>query len=323
MTMRKSRRRFRSLLLLLLLLLLALLAIGWSNGTVARTLVYAVQQLALPHRAGKELSVERIGWEEPSGDLADGRIRLSISRARAVQALAAAGISPRWAPPGLLRNGLRIAGTWTPYSHDVPVGITIPVEIGIDDTNGNPPRLAGRLPASLLNAYMDAEFAEDYVNEGEDYFLGHYDYVFWPSITDASIRSAAAAPAPPAADDPPPIILHVRANGTAQLKFRENWFRTSTDATLSSLHLILKVTAHKEQEGIILDYSAHFANLRSNVRKLHSIGDKQVSETLQKKWERSLNKEKRRQKLARHPLPHWAPLDLVVDIAFLPEGGEP
>ena len=169
----------------------------------------------------------------------------------------------------------------------------------------------------MLNAYMEVEFEKDFVNEDEEYFLGHFDYTFRPRILEATLQTTNSPSLPPAIYAEK-MGIDVRAKGKVKLRFEENLFRASTDGDID-LHLALTVQPRPTEEGIVLDYDAVFNRLKGNVKNLHSYGDKKVAEKLKKKWTRSLNKEKRKQKLARHTIPDWVPLDLVADVSFYPE----
>lgn len=300
-----------------LLLGVGLLAFAWFRGGVAAGLVYVADRLLLPHQFGPELSLTGIRRLTGEPGPAEDRIRLTVSRDRLRQALAAAGDWSRALPPGLLQDRLTVEAAWTPHSRNQPVDIEIPLQIVVGETEGDHPHLAGTLPVSALNAFIAVEFAEDFVNENEEYLLGHFDYTFRPTIREATVRTTTPPALPPELY-PTQLGLEIRARGTVKLSFEENLFRTSTDASISDLRLLLTVAPRPTDDGVILDYDARFTRLKGNVRKLHSIGDRWVSDRLESKWTRSLNKEKRKRKLARHPLPAWAPLDLVVDLAFYP-----
>ena len=294
-----------------------MLAIAWLTGGITLALL-ALAEHHLPYRVDRELVITRVEHGDPTVNPPADRVRLTISRSRLRQALREAGDWHRVVPPGLLSDGLVIGGEWTPYSRGEKVDITIPVEIRVDDTEGDHPHLEGSLPVAMLNAYMEVEFAEDFVNEDEEYVLGHFDYTFRPTILEATIRTTNNPSLPPAAYVEQ-IGLEVKAEGTVRLKFEENLFRASTTARISELLLLITVTPTPTAEGVVLDYDAKFRTLRGNVRKLHNYGDKKVSDKLKSKWTRSLNREKRKQKLARHALPPWAPMDVVIDLSFYRE----
>ncbi len=294
-----------------------LLGVAWFSGGATWALLYVAEHHALPYRADKEFTLTGLSHLDSDIPAPTNRVRITISQNRMKQALADSGGWSWTVPPGLVRDRLLIEGDWTPHSHGESVDVAIPVEVLIADTEGDHPHLSGTLPVSMLNAYMDVEFEEDFVNEDEEYVLGHFDYTFRPRILEATLQTTNSTSLPPG-QYAEQIGIDVRARGKVKLKFEENLFRASTDGNIDLL-LKISATSKPTDAGMVMDYDAVFKWLKGNVKNLHSYGDKKVAEKLKKKWTRSLNKEKRKKKLARHPIPVWAPLDFVIDLHFYAE----
>ena len=232
---------------------------------------------------------------------------LAVSEERLRQILREAYPASRYLPPGLLRTGMAIEGNILGKALDMPPEERIPFAVVLRDTAAGRPRFELRYPAHDLNSLTKELFGDD-LREREEYLLGHYDLVYEIELSEFVLSSDDGSM------DAEERIFPFRARGKARVTLEENLVTVRATGSVSDLSGQVVLRPLREEDGIALTYDVDITNLDVNFHRVNSLLDSLGADKLRRSLERSLNKEKKKRKLAKRRLPGWVPLDLSIDV---------
>lgn len=283
------------------------LALCWQSGLVGGLTCRVILPAILPWTVSRELEITGVSFSRVDGPL-DRGVTVTVSAGRLRDILGCALPWSRMLPPGLIRPGLVIRGTWYPRSFYLPPQGHMPLMVVIDSESRRP-IVQCRYPASDVNRVMEREVAEA-LRETEDYILGSYETVYYIRFHALHIKS----------DDRPidgavkKRSLEVRARGRVRFVLEENWFDLRNTGKLRILHGVVDLDVGQDDKGIHTSYRVDIDKLDINFHNVAPWLDEKLSEKLRRKWTKSLNKEKKRRRMASCRLPHWAPMDILLDL---------
>lgn len=209
-------------------------------------------------------------------------------------------------PPRTLVAGMELVGT-------VPVGEVRQSELHwswrLDDSLGSIPELTLRLDADLLNEFLRDEFAEDWV-EREDYWLGHYELEQQLWFDTLTAQSEAMGEG----ESLYPLRIRAVATGRMRYHFRDGPVVARWTAQVKHLEVLFMLNPILHDDGIGFDYRAEVVEFDISVDRMAPWVEKRLARSLRDSMQRSLNKGRKRQKLAAHRLPHWLPPKIRMEI---------
>ena len=293
-------RRYLTPLLLLLLLLL------WFTGSIGRTITRWVAPGLLPLRLSEFIDITSLEYGPPPRCPAFGAL-LVVSPERAKQILRAALPATRWLPPGLLGEGMIVRGRVLGPAIGLPVGHSVNCTIAVTAAQGMRPRLAVRVPRSVVNRILREDLGESLISE-DDGLLGDYRIIYKPTFDQLVIRSA---------DDqvPAPVTRRhftFRANGDMRIKY-DGVARVSTHGRVRRFYGTLDFRVLRDEAGLSFWHHLDIHKLRINLNNVQEWLDHAASVKLEEALEKSLNRKKTRKKLAKLRIPHWVPVDSALD----------
>lgn len=310
---RGNRRRLRWLLPVFLLLLCYYV---WSQGGVGFVLRHQINTWLLPRSFGEDrVLLERLVVDR-SGDaelLREG-VRLTVSEAWVRSVLRASPYPSFLLPPGLLPDGLQSVGA---FGVPQPGGdmLRLPFALEVRDDVALVPHLHARFPADKLNRLLDESFAEDWTETGE-YLLGTYALEQSIRFDHLRIRSVQADVRRPLY----PIVLRAHATGRLRYRFVENWLRATLTARVEELSMQFVLIPVAHADGVGFDYRASIDVLKLDVGRMAPWMERRLAKAARRSLERSLNKRRKRERLARRRLPLWLPMALSVDVEIVLPG---
>ena len=302
--------------LVVLGVVVVLLALCWQSGLVGLVVGRVVLPAMLPWAPNDTVEVSRVSFREPDGPLRRG-ITVTVSAGRMREIIG--HVLPRsWLlPPGLIRPGMLVKGTWYPDSFYLPPEGHMPLMVVVD-AESIQPAVYCRYPADDVNQVMEREVAEA-LREKEEYILGTYETVYYIRFKTLRIRL----------DDLPldaevkKRSIDVEATGRVRFVLEENWFDLRNTGKLRILHGVVDLDVGRDDRGVFVSHKADIDRLDIDFHNVAPWLDEKLSEKLRKKWTKSLNKEKKRRRIERGRFPHWAPVDLELDIELFSVENEP
>ena len=288
-------------------LLLSVMLCLWFSGAAGYVILRWIIPRLLPRAAGSDIEIASVVFDSRP-DPGEAGIIFSVSPRKLRFLLKQAF---RWGvlfPRGLLRDGTVLKGYWVPREFYLPPDNRVPLSLVID-AGADKPVLSCRYPAEHVNRVMEGPVAEA-LRETEDYFLGSYDTIYYIRFYTLHIYSEA----PPGQSEILRRTLQVDATGRVRVKVEENLISLRNTGKVKTLAGKIDFDIQRDIWGIHL---CHNADIKDLVIDFHNTApwlDKYFSRKLRKSWEKSLNKEKKKRKLAKNALPSWVPLDLTVDI---------
>ena len=305
-----TRRRRRLLTLGICLLLVAL----WVTGVIGRFIVSRVAPMLLPLDLGSGITVTSVGAASPPAD-AGGMLQLTARPHRVRQMLRESVPFTRFLPPGLLGHGLRLNGVWHPSGAGLPVTNSVALSIVLDFRAPANPHLEGRYPVQDFNKLVRYQYAEKLTRE-RDWFLGSYDFTWKPEFNTLRIESERG----PVERNATRRTLAVNGTGRVRLIFDDDAFKLSVRPRVRNLKGAIDVEVIRHGDGLGLAYDARIHELGVDVKNLAPWADNKVEERLRSSLERSLNRQKKKDRMARKRFPAWLPTDTTVDFELVREG---
>lgn len=283
----------------------------WFSGLAGRLVGCLILPLLLPLRVNKAIEISALTRDKPPAIHEKGLV-LTIGSDRLRKIMHGAFCISRLFPPGLIRDGMVLKGSWMPDKFRLPEGNRLPFMIVIDDDTRHP-GLVFRYPAAAVNELMKDEIAEALRSE-EEYILGTYNIIYY--ITFQTLRIYSEEQDLDTAIQARLLICD--ATGKVRFKFEENLLDLRATGRVKKLRGRFDIRVIRDDEGIGFSYKVKIEELDIDVHNLANWGDRRVSKKLRRSWEKSLNKEKKQKRLAKVRLPEWVPLDLVVDFQLTP-----
>ncbi len=307
--MRKRHARVTTLAAVLA----GLLVWAWFRGLVADALVLGIARWCLPVRLGGEGEVTAVARRSVSLVPESGAL-LAVSPAR-LRAIVGEALGGTWfIPPGLIRDGLLIEGRWFREGGER----AIPVAIACTPAVGEHPRFVFRYPGRTFHAMLGDDAAYTTAREKE-YLLGHYDLVQSLTFRTAEITSRAPDGMPRFGER----VVDVSAVGRARFQVIDGWASARATAAVKRLRGRLFVRPVVHGDGIGIDYEVKIDEMTADVNNVAPWADRKLSESLRESCERSMNKPRKRERMARRRLPAWFPFDMEVDIRLTDEDPPP
>ena len=287
-------------------ILVATLIVAWNQGWMGALLVRTAAFIILPHSPHetveiKECRFERIS-ETPAGMV------LTIHPDRLKQDMLMAYPALRRLPPGTFQHIRSIHGFWRPEDDDLSGTLEIPIAIVCDPDTGWQPRLACSMPASEFNRIIATEF-EGKLTRKREYFLGHYKMSYEPAFHTLEIHSENSTPDKPIESR----RLMVSATGKVRFWFDDDLLKARATGKVKELRGSFDIGIVHDDEGIGISYDANISELDMSVDNLAPWGEKWLAEDLKSSMHKSLNKERKKRKLAEKRFPSWLPLDLDIE----------
>ncbi|HAS83632.1 MAG TPA: hypothetical protein DCS43_13420 [Verrucomicrobia bacterium] len=293
----------------LLLLAVVLLAFGWQYGYIGATLRCYVLPRALPLVMERDGIVIHAAESAPvaARPLPDPGLQVTVSQAYLYDLVERSPL-PAWlVPPGLLVDGCEVHAEWIPP--DLKGAVRIPIVLRLDASAGLLPRVYFRFSAAELNTLLSEQFAEDW-SDTESYFLGEYDLN--QRIWFRSFR--LTSPAQPRCQASAPIRFTAEATGRLRYGFKDGFVSARITANVRRLVVSFEFTPAEHRNGIGFGYRARVEVLDLSADRMAPWLERRLANSLRGSMERSLNKRRKREKMERHRLPRWLPLDLAVDV---------
>lgn len=293
--------------------LLVLLAAFWFSGAAARVIVAGLDIIVLPREASEGLELNEISYGSDTGCLPAGMdARISSAEARFCirRALGAKSV---FVPPRLIRHGLAIS---LRYIIENPDGtfVDFPGRILIDDAVTQP-LIRVRIPRSALNGLLTASDILGRRRKRKEWALGHYEIRSIKSFDTLRVHSVPVAPGTVVTERK----ILAEATGRVRYKLDENLLDVRTTADVRKMSIEGTLDVRRDNPAVlVLSYRVRITDLKGDFNNVAPTLDKQISEKLRESFEKSLNKEKNRHKLARMRFPPWIPLDANVDIELVP-----
>ncbi|MBA4388566.1 MAG: hypothetical protein C0404_11330 [Verrucomicrobia bacterium] len=312
--MRRSEKNRGSRRFVVALLVVALLVVLWVSGLIGRLFTCHLLPALLPMKIGDEFTAISLKYNTPAPKCEKG-IMLTIGTSQLRTALKGSLPGTWWMlPRGIIRDRILLEGRWMPRGVKMPRNEGIPVYLAVDDSAGPHPQLVGRYHASALNAILKDEEAFN-LRQTEDWVLGQYELVyqiFFDTLTVTSDDEVDAAP-----------IAHRQlkffATGNVNLKFNDLFLSASATARVSPFNGAFDLRFSRDDDGVIVQYDARIDSLKADVNNLAPWADEKISKELRKSLLKSLNRKKKKDRLAEDRFPSWIPLDVKVDIRIVPE----
>jgi len=293
--------------LVALAVVLVLSALAWQTGLVGRTAARLLLPLLLPWSPDDTVEVSSVSFRAGARPLQRG-VTVTISAGRLREIVSEAFPKAWLLPPGLIRPGMVVKGTWYPDSFYLPPEGHMPLMVVVDAVSRRP-AIRCRYPAGDVNRVMEREVAEA-LREREEYVLGSYETVYYIRFKTLRIQTADVPKGPRTKRR----ILDLEAAGRVRFVLEENWFDLRNTGKLRILHGVVDLHMGRDPSGVFVSHKVEIDKLDIDFHNVAPWLDEKLSEKLRKKWTKSLNKEKKRRRVASHRLPHWAPVDLALDI---------
>lgn len=225
----------------------------------------------------------------------------------------ATGISPyaRLVPPGLLRHGLTARGTW--QAGNLPaVERPVPWKVVCSEHAGPQPQLLFRSHIRYLTRLHNYWRRDDLIHE-EEYIFGHY--LVTERYDFREFRLTSDRPT-----DGPVHRLVFAASGRLRYRIDEDLFAVTAIGRVDRLGGTVYLRYVPNPGGIHLHYDIVIDPLEMDIRKFPAYFDRKAKKALHKSFQRSLNKPKKKAKIARQRLPAWLPMDTIIDIHLADPG---
>ncbi len=305
----RSRGRRAGIGLLTATATLGLLAVLWQSGflgTRARRFLLPMLFSLIPATRGMEWV--QMAETEPPAVPARG-LQITLCPEYLTRVLHASPF-PAWLiPPGLLDPHTVIFARWKPSGHKAAQAL--PLILHLSHTAAQRPKIVFRLSAVELNTLLIDEFAEDWSDTGE-YIFGHYDLNQRIWIHTLSVSSA-----PPPRDAPSdPVRFTALATGRLRYWFKDGPVSARITANVTALAVTVAFVPVRHSDGIGLDFSARVDDLVISVDNMAPWLERRLAARIRRSIEQSLNRRRRKERMAKHRLPDWLPLDADVDLVI-------
>ncbi len=288
--------------------LLACLVLCWLLGLVGPAARWGLVRFSMPWELDDGFRVDGVeaAPDERAGDTGI-YLALSTDRARAITRQA-------WAwwwilPPGLLRDGLVVRGSWDPEDLDLPEG-RIPVVILLRE-EAVQPALTVRYPAESFNELVrSGQIEKIRLHDRDEYEFGHYEMFYRPTFTSFRLQSIDVS------EDTPVSVrrFEYACTGRLGIKLEENILTARTEGKVKDLRGRATVEFIRDEGGLGFAYDVTIDRMDVNIKNLASFLDDVVAEKLRKSMLRSMNRRKKKERLARKRFPPWIPVDTTVDV---------
>ncbi len=287
---------------------IACILLMWHSGVAGGWLLQHVMPRYLPRDLDDGFVITQVTLED-CPLVPDRGLRLSISPSRLRRLLR--DVSPlfRLLPPGLIREDVVLRGLWLPEKASPQHAL--PITVSCNGEAGDAPWAVFRFPVDDLNALLKAELAEEW-RETEDYILGSYDINQRVWFRTLSIQSEDAPRGLPDA----PIRFTIGASGKLRYNFEDGIIDATVSAKVKRLNGTVEFLPVRHKDGIGFEYACRIETLDIAVDNMAPWLERKVADELKDSIERSLNKRRKREKYQRMRLPHWTPLNLVVDASI-------
>jgi len=245
----------------------------------------------------------------PAGEIgvATG-IELRIHPDRVVRMLHGVSMWTMLAPSGIVPRECVLRGHWKP--RDDTGQEPVPVTVVIDTAFSPVPCLRARLPVGIINRKLEVQ-AERKWRKTREWFLGHYE-----EISRASFRYARISSETNRLGSPVHRTLFFDAAGEYQLRLEDSLLKASSTAHVSQLSGAAEMDFRRSISGVEITYEARINSLKAAVDNLAPWAEVRVAENLRKSFEKSLNRQKNKDKLRGKHFAAWFPFDANVDIVF-------
>lgn len=292
------------------LLVVAGLAACWYGGAAGYLLAYRILPAVLPLNVGGDCVVDSIRMQTVMPECEKGL--LLVVGTRHLKAAFKGTFPATWwlFPRGIIRDKVLISGRWSPSGLKMPDKSGMPLYISIDDSVGPHPKLSGRYPASGLNEVLKDEEAFN-LRQTDEWALGAYELLYKITFDTAHIFSDTEVGSVPVEKR----ALNFDATGKVQLQFRETILNVSATADVLEFKGGYDVKFTPGDRGLILKYDARIDALRADVRNLAPWADEKISKELRRSLQKSMNRQKKKDQLAKQRFPSWLPTDILVDIS--------
>jgi len=284
----------------------SLLACLWVSGTFGKWILHYALPTALPRDLGDGLEISGISFERLS-PVPERGVQVAISSSRLRSILRNAQPWTVLLPPGIISDGVVIHGRWnSAKAAETP---SLPFRLFCDDSTGDHPRLTFRYPVDELNRLLRAELSDEMKKE-EDWVFGTYDLNQKLTFRAFSLHSL---------DEPPrgQVIqreFRFSATGRIRYNFQDGPIDATVTAEVEELSGACTLIVARDENRITLGYNAEIKRLDLSAKNTPPWAERKLARKLRASLERSLNKRRKKQKLAALLVPDWVPLDLVVDI---------
>ena len=298
-------------LLVSLLLLVLLAATLWYSGAVGLAAGPALSRWVLPLRFA-DIEITKLTGAGHVPELSRGVV-VSVGAQRATQIVRDAWRHGWLLPPGLVRPGAVLHAAWLPRSVVLPDGPRLPLKVVINDDHTEQLRLVLRYPARHMNNML-AQLYSDKWSKKREWFLGSYDVSHQIFFKELSLVSAE--------QELPRTIkrrqVRFEAEGRVRFRLEENLAAARVTAEVADLTGTVDLDVLRDHRGIGVSYHVNIDELRGKVPNLAPWADKMLSERLRASLSRSANKARKKAAIARKRIPHWAPVDIRLDLQFTP-----
>ncbi len=299
-----KRRRIR--LWVLCIVWLSLIATVWQSGIVAGWIHAYLLPGMLPKTLDGGFEISRI-TTDGSPVVPDRGLRISVAPRRLLQMLKAYSPFFQLLPPGLIRDGVVLHGCWIPEK--APPEQSLPISISCTDEAGDDPWVVFRFPVKDLNALLRSELAEEWRDEDE-YIFGTYvlnQRIWFETLTIQSEDALRIGP-------DSPVRFLVSAGGKLRYNFEDGVIDATITAKVKHLDGVLEFTPVRHEDGVGFDYICKVDRLDVAVDNMAPWLERKLAGELRQSIEKSMNKRRKRRKVAAVRLPNWVPLNVVVDV---------
>jgi hypothetical protein len=288
-------------------ILLGILVFCWCSGLIGRGIATGLS-LAAPFDMGDGLRINYLQFRTRPAVPARGVV-VGMNKDRLDEMIDdALGWRRLFLPPGLIRGKMYLKGLWRPDEVSLP-GDGLPVLIAVDDGFGYVPTLWCRYPSSRFNDLLsdDTLLASSRTKE---WMFGHYDLLNKKTFETLSLRTD-----PLRIGDPiDQRRIECLATGKIRYTFDDTIIGARSTADMRKLVIEVIFKFARSKRGIRISHVATITELDADFGNMAPMLDKSLSEKIRHSMEKSLNKEKNRKRIGSLCVPHWFPLDSMVDI---------
>jgi hypothetical protein len=114
-----------------------------------------------------------------------------------------------------------------------------------------------------------------------------------------------------------PIVMRAVATGRLRYRFEDGWFRARLTARVQELSITFILIPIAHSDGIGFDYQARIDKVDLQVDNMAPWLERRLAESVQNSLERSLNKKRKRERMAKNRWPLWMPMALSVYVEIV------
>ena len=305
------KKIFVFLFIFFVVVIIVLMAL-WNSGYIGKIIGTKILPSKMPLKINDNFTL--MSWTYGSTVVQDQQnITVLVDAKRVDQVIHK--ILPRYArfiPPGLLKNGLTVAGTLDYEVSECRVSNRLPFKLAINPTQNNRPKVIANLPLDDFEKIIRLKMSDKYEKK-EKWIFGSYKEIYEISFDKFNLYSDVED----IQNAPTSRVLYVETSGKVRIKLEDSFIEASTTAGIQNLKAAITLSFEEKKPYVYAGYNVKITDLRLDFKNIAKIGDDYLKDELRKSLEKAVNKDKYKEKVKAFPLPEYFPSDSIVDVRLV------